>query len=441
MSSPPEHSEQIFGSVAPIIFKTRRRDTRSSSDHVSSSRSPSFNEDMLANIHLEEELEAQGLSSSQEKLTRMLSVRSIISTSSSFASRMEAAQTQGVRGIYRSIGAGTCGIVYEELGTINAIKLAKTKDTQLWNDYQFHSSIVEKFHESPITTEELRVPACLWFAHRTDDEWWSLNRKRFLEQSRVVQQMDVLCTERILPLPKELRHAIIDQWCPEYLKDKAKAEPANRDCLVRVYLGKRRLERTRPLTMFQLRIFNLHVDQIQELNMVEYENIARTMGRALGVMHWSIGTDARDVEFVLGSAPTPKDVPVPAKNIAGKEPHSTWKEVTKHNFKRRAICLWLLDFNQCRAMTKDESGVELAVQAFFINDPYYPRPLSNKAAEQNLWKAFKAGYMQASDWALAKAEKHEKALPAMFLNACVAEQQKRLQNQAEAAKRSAANDY
>jgi hypothetical protein len=65
-----------------------------------------------------------------------------------------------------------------------------------------------------------------------------------------------------------------------------------------------------------------------------------------------------------------------------------------------------------------KSGVELAVQAFFINDPYYPRPLSNKAAQQSLWKAFKVGYMQASDWALAKAEKHEKALPAMFLDAC-----------------------
>ncbi|KAF2812949.1 uncharacterized protein BDZ99DRAFT_411298, partial [Mytilinidion resinicola] len=398
MSSPPKHLEHGFGSDQPLQASNPKSRREVSGTGTQSSRSPSFNEDLLVALTLEERLDIEHDEKPVAKLARMLSVRSIISTTSSFASKMEAARKGGYLGMYRSIGAGTCGIVFEELGTVNAIKLAKTDDSQLWNDYQFHTMVREKIMASPIKSENLQVPKCLWFAKSDDKKWWDLHRHRFPDQSRVERPRDVLCTERILPIPKELRHAIIDAWCPEDLREKAKAEPTNRDCLIRVYLGKRRRDPTtsRPLKMFQLRNYNLHVDQIMELAIEEYGEVAENMGRALAVLHWLVATDARDVEFVLGSAPTPKPVPLAAKDVVGKAPRSTWEEVTSHNFKRRAIRLWLLDFNQCRPISRDDESVKKAVQAFFENDPYYPRPLTKTSTEQRLWTKFKAGYLEAA---------------------------------------------
>ena len=64
------------------------------------------------------------------------------------------------------------------------------------------------------------------------------------------------------------------------------------------------------------------------------------MGAALAVMHWRIGIDADDVEFVLGSSPN---------YVAGRRPlspqevdslperASTWESITvMYKFRRRA---------------------------------------------------------------------------------------------------------
>ena len=350
--------------------------------------------------------------------------------------------TTGLVGLYRSIGAGTCGIVYEEPGTANAIKLAKTDNLQLWNDYTVHSAVVEAFAASSFAkSEELSIPKCLWFADRTDTRWWSEHVKRFPDPARVVLPRDVLCTERILPLPKELRHAIIDQWCPEALRAKAKNEKTNQDCLVRVYLGRRRFPRSRPLTVFQLRNFNLWLDMVNELDLTQFTSVAQTMGRALALMHWSVGTDARDVEFVLGSAPTPTDIPLPAAQIQKMSKGSTWQQATQHNVKRRAVRLWMLDFNQCQEITKDRAGIDMAVKAFFDNDPYCPRPRGTTAFEQELWKNFSLSYEQAGAWALRNGSEEEMTLPAQFISKLVVEQQSRMERQAEAASRVAADVY
>ena len=423
----------------------QRRDTQSNQSQQGSIRSPSYNEDVLANFALEEQLECESSSNKipQAKLSRMLSVRSIISTASSFATRRKLAQANGVVGLYRSIGAGTCGIVYEELGTINAIKLAKANNSQLWNDYQFHTLVVEKFAATPFASREsLSIPKCLWFASRDDKAWWNEHLHRFPDQARVMIPRDVLCTERILPLPKELRHAIIDQWCPKALNAKAKAEKTNQDCLVRIYLGRRQTPRSRPLSMFQLRNFNLWVDMIHELNIAQFGDVAETMGLALGVLHWSVGTDARDVEFVLGSAPTPTEIPLTYAQIRSMPASgSTWKQVKKHNFRRRAVRLWLLDFNQCQTMTRGGAGIAMAVRAFYENDPYFPRPHGANSFEEDLWRIFRTSYEKAGAWALRDASEREKALPIEFIAQLVVEQQSRMAKQAEAMSRLAADAY
>jgi hypothetical protein len=257
---------------------------------------------------------------------------------------------------------------------------------------------------------------------------------------------NVLCTERILPIPREFREAIVDLWCPDTLKTIAKAEPANNDCLVRVYFGASRRERTRPLTMFQLRNFNLYVDQIQELNQFpEFEEVAGNMGKALAIMHWRAGTDARDVEFVLGSPPTLLDgIPIdPDRLLNFKEPITTWHEVTRHNFRRHAVRLWLLDFNQCRFIQPNDDGIATAVQAFFINDPYFPRPLSTSSTMQRLWEKFRQGYLDSGKTAIEYSMQKQRpwkgeldlALPEKFIKACIDEERKRIKKRAEAEER------
>lgn len=41
----------------------------------------------------------------------------------------------------------------------------------------------------------------------------------------------------------------------------------------------------------------------------------------------------------------------------------------------RPVHMWLLDFNQCGAISLDDVGVDSVVKAFWENDPYYPRPV------------------------------------------------------------------
>jgi hypothetical protein len=297
--------------------------------------------------------------SPRQKLARMLSVECVISTASSFATLPDLAKELEIEGtVYREIGAGSCGIVYEELGECKAIKLAKAGNEELENDWQFHKSIVEAFDKSTLKREELQVPKVYEFIRRNNDEWWKENLKNFPDKERVKEQMDVLITEQILPLPEELRHAIIDEWCPEELKKSATRDQANRDCLVRVYLGQHSPQgRIKPLKYFSIRNFALHVDKIADLDMERSHRLrlAHTMGQALAVMHWAAGTDAHDVEFVLGSSPTPKE---PQDSPKGGLIRGMAKLMGggQHNYKRRAVRLWLLDFNQCRHMTRNEDG-------------------------------------------------------------------------------------
>lgn len=44
----------------------------------------------------------------------------------------------------------------------------------------------------------------------------------------------------------------------------------------------------------------------------------------------------------------------------------------------------------------DDAGIEKACQAFFKNDPLYPRPESEEAADKELWKVFKQRFLVTS---------------------------------------------
>ncbi|KAI1784384.1 hypothetical protein LXA43DRAFT_1123527 [Ganoderma leucocontextum] len=105
--------------------------------------------------------------------------------------------------------------------------------------------------------------------------------------------------------------------------------------------------------------------------------VAAGMGEMLALIHWHAGYDARDVEFVMAGAPD-----------------------------SAAVRLYVIDFNQMRAFHRDEGDVSEPVDAFFANDPYYPRPVPGDA----LYDSFKRGYIGA-----CPSETRERA--ALFLQA------------------------
>src|SRR4051812_31953442 len=66
-------------------------------------------------------------------------------------------------------------------------------------------------------------------------------------------------------------------------------------------------------------------------------------------------------------------------------------------FHQRVVHLWLLDFNQCKEIEMNDTGVTAAVEAFALNDRYFPRP----SVDANLWKIFCNQYQKTSERIIA----------------------------------------
>lgn len=79
--------------------------------------------------------------------------------------------------------------------------------------------------------------------------------------------------------------------------------------------------------------------------------------------------------------------------------------------------LFVLDFNQVRKIKMDEEGVAVAVEAWRLNDPYYPKPLRETESEQQVWEAILDSYLAASYevMSLEGCEGEARALPRRFI--------------------------
>ena len=143
------------------------------------------------------------------------------------------------------------------------------------------------------------IPRLYNYLERSDRSCWITTAQFFKEGDRMPE--DLLIAERIPPVHLVARHALIDPYCPEEWKVGARIQDSNDDCLVRLYLGKRRdaTPRDMPRRYFGLRNFPLCLDEMQELGL-NIETFALIMAHALAVMHWHAKVDAADVEFVLG---------------------------------------------------------------------------------------------------------------------------------------------
>ncbi|KAL7619918.1 hypothetical protein AAE478_010465 [Parahypoxylon ruwenzoriense] len=146
------------------------------------------------------------------------------------------------------------------------------------------------------------------------------------------------------------------------------------------------------------------------------------MAEALAIMHWAARTDARDVEFALRSSM--QKVPISPKShseILKMQPGSFTGPSSRLNedFFQRTTELWLLDFNQVRLVTLDQRGVNQMVEAFKVNDPYFPKPLQEDQFARRLWNRFVESYLRMADYILVKHDRQVRELPRMFLRGII----------------------
>ena len=297
---------------------------------------------------------------------------------------------------FRRIGAGCCGSVWASDDSHAMKREDGGPGRSLLNDYNMHQKIMQTLLESQTATIQPRIslPICHQFVGSGDQEWWNSKFSRF--PNEVQMPCNTLVSDRIPPFPQEVRDTIIDMYCPESLKLLIKSSAPDQDCLIRPYLGRRRRTiRQSRFQGFSLRNYPLHVDQMEELalDMMTYAEI---MAETLAHLYWRAHVDANDVEFVL-APPSPPHSGTFNSDILGE--HS----------------IWLLDFDCCRHMTFDEEGVKQAVEAFYRNDPFFPRSGRADIRDQNLWSGFKRRFLQAAEEIL-RSQGTKAHLPVLWIN-------------------------
>lgn len=392
--------------------------------------------DARHNEEVERQLQLVKGAPSQEVLCRVLSINSVVSTSSSFATFNQ--ENHNVSAGFRTIGFGQCGIVFERPGRGYVIKVARPFfEESLWSDLQAHFAVHHAFQEQQQQQRQLEVktPRVFSFIPKDYREWWDSHLPLFDIQGQFSVPSMALITERILPIPKVARQALIDTYCPASYRVAVSSHSTNRDCLARIYLGRRRPAEHPPPANFTLRNFNLCLDQMIELNLPVY-HYAKAIGEALATIHWAANVDGYDVEFVLGSEGDTRytqdissSLGLTPQAIAEMPKYTNLDAMMSVNFKRRTTGIWVLDFNLCN-MWQESTGYEKPdelisqlVLAFFENDPYYPRPTDLQGVDHDLWVAFSSEYLKRATEILAVKDLRLADLPQRFIRACVVRQE------------------
>ncbi len=316
---------------------------------------------------------------------------------------------------FRRIGNGSFGVVFADptATTIYKRELRAGDRDCLWNmphEYAMHKRIATALHKwSSQTDLQVEIPEPQDLILEEAADWWMSNASRFPpDEPRYQRPAPTLVAERICSLPGVLRQQLIDKFCPASLRKTF--TPDQQDiCLVRIYLGRRSRRRTpdahRPsLKMFAIRNFPGHIDQLETLGL-DPEFIATQIGKALAILHFEALTDGKDVEFVLGKArpplitPSTKEPTPPLTPLATPTTYTFSRDVSMTDIRgpNRGTSIWCLDFNQCQSLSFAtpaalSTSVVQCVDAYFLNDPYYPRP-----DQVELWAAFKANYEATAD--------------------------------------------
>ena len=323
---------------------------------------------------------------------------------------------------FRLIGYGSLGSVHYLPGTAHTVKCVAASNgfganAQLLNDAFTHKRVESAFVQymkRPTTnialTGELGsakepalvvVPCTFGFVDRNDPDTWA-PKGQLLPVTKQYNE-DVLISERVPPIHFEIRYVLTARFCPSALVEFALNDNANQDCLIRLYLGKRRSGQVADQS-FSLRNYPLYLDDMRAIGL-DIGTYASAMGEALAIMHWQADCDAAGVEFVLGG--TPSRLP-------------TWVDpATRDPDQARELAstsMWLLDFDRCATLSTELFGVEQAVRGFFDNDPYYPKPFDGDIVDQRVWMAFQETYIAVSHRILGTSN-----LPDRFIDTVVQE--------------------
>ncbi|KAL4908863.1 zinc finger protein-domain-containing protein [Aspergillus multicolor] len=247
------------------------------------------------------------------------------------------------------------------------------------------------------TQYNINIPLCHGFIEPFN-AWWKKNLARFPEG---YEPCNMIHAQRIPAVPEATRCFLTEHYCPPSLIANILDSDTNRDCIIRPYLGRRRVRAASKPSRFQafsLRNYPLHLDQMEEIGIpgADIAGYARTMAKALAQLHWLAHVDGNDIEFVLAS---PNDKPDPSQ-----KPESWSNALGVHE-------MWMLDFDLARPMTMVEQGAQQAAIAFKGNDPYYPRP----DKDSYLWIAFREQYLATSQVCLQDSQA-SKDLPAYFIH-------------------------
>ena len=333
-------------------------------------------------------------------LKRTLSLRTVISTSPSYADqeRIGKASAKGPDGmaILRVIGLGSCGSVFELPGTELACK--KAPDTiALWNDFL----LTNKVHNAIINTREVlargfgasiipSTPRCSEFHTPDDQTWWDKNLVRFPQNHRAIGA--AFSVDRILPVPHQTREALIARYFDftEESQKKAKNDSDNENCLIRVYLGENETSEQAEWAYETLINFPLRLNMIEDIGLNK-SDFATEMVIGLAILHRQAQIDGMDTEFVIGSSASKNENEdcLAYESTMRRDPH----EVDLSSFQRRSVHLWMLDFDKADDIELSERDVDRKlIPAFLGNDPYFPRP----DTDAELWREFSSHYLKAS---------------------------------------------
>ncbi|KAI6778314.1 uncharacterized protein J7T54_005830 [Emericellopsis cladophorae] len=331
-----------------------RRDLNQT-DESAASLTPSTIEAALLSFRFIEASEHQN-SHGVEILRRSLSVRSVVSTTSSFAELFEATASNPQLHIIREIGAGLQGTIFEQVGKPMVFKKEKIQNSlmacNLKNEFHLHQLVwdaFEKYRNHSSIHCDVVVPAAQKFIAAQDNNAWPTLLPKLPLDCRV--QSDIVIMERVLPLPKIIRRALIEEFYPfpRGVSDSEKGQiikwalnvVSNKDCLVRPYLGIPRKVYTE--ANFSLRNFIIGFEDLERCE-TDFETITQALGSAYAILHWAAHVNGDDVELVLGSS---------LATVPGRQ----------QRFQQRKIGLFLIDYGQCDEVDMSKPAEEV-YQAF-----------------------------------------------------------------------------
>lgn len=365
-----------------------------------------------------------------EILKRTLSVRSVLSTHSSFAERMDALRHADPRRLkLAEIGRGSFGVVYEIPGTEWCLKKTLTAPEILWEEFAngliISNNVNRGAWDAILANEDFqdalmpRVPRYLCSYGMEDgqsaERWFKNNGYMFPVDNGGQKPGPVICLERIMPLPKLIRENLIRLYFRPEKQKEALADKKNKACICRPYLGCTSQEIAadkRQRECETLQNFPLYLDILNELAM-DPLTIATDMALGLAAGHWAANVNMLDVEYVIGSRPHAQQETAPlsktdTKDITSSSTRRRVRDMTANvedrgpSFRNRAIQLWMIDFNKIKTFNPsvvqdyDKTIQQLVFTTRSTDGPYYPRVLARNEEEWMLWLHFARTYIQAS---------------------------------------------